>query len=85
MSDDDLAADGKPNPPNVKPEQGYCWHISEADAMEAAQTDPGRVVVRCGRAEDCEWATVWTAQPLARLLTRGGGVVWQGVGLEPWL
>jgi hypothetical protein len=61
---------------------GVDWFITEKFALEDAQTHPGRVVVACGPGEPMKWATVWKAQPLARLLTRKGQVVWQGVGLQ---
>lgn len=69
-------------PSNVDPEYGYTWHLNQEDAMQDATENAGRVVVHCGNNENIKWATVWKAQPLARFLTRGGEVVWQGHGLQ---
>lgn len=60
--------------------EGVEWYDTLDDAMQYARDHLGYVVVKCSRLEGHAFAAVSAAQPLARLLTRGGSVVWQGSG-----
>lgn len=79
MTDTDGVAP-QPVLPNTDPACGYTFHLNLSDAMADAETHSERVVVHGGSSEPTRWITCWKAQPLARFLTRGGEVVWQGTG-----
>ena len=59
---------------------GIKWYITIDEAMDFARINEGFVVIKCSRNEQGAWATTKEAQSLARLLTRGGSVVFQGTG-----
>lgn len=59
---------------------GVEWHATRDQAMDFARENEGFVVVKSGRGEIGTWATTSQAQSLARLLTRGGSVIFQGTG-----
>lgn len=59
---------------------GVKWLATRDEAMEYARENEGFVVVKSGRSEIGTWAVTDKAQALARLLTRGGSVIFQGVG-----